>query len=118
MPGSSGTCVPNSARMLGPNHDFQTPPCGPWRAGKTGRGVAALSRWPSSVRSIASTAGTPGPWTYTRASKGVLTILDWKSGKAIYPEAFLQNVAYRHAAARGELPSAQGLIVRLPKRLD
>src|SRR5207253_2254844 len=50
--------------------------------------------------------------------KGVLTILDWKSGKAIYPEAFLQNVAYRHAAARGELPSAQGLIVRLPKRLD
>src|SRR4029434_6902543 len=29
--------------------------------------------------------------------KGVLTVLDWKSGKAIYPEAFLQNVAYRHA---------------------
>src|SRR5882672_7980270 len=31
---------------------------------------------------------------------GVLTVLDWKSGKAIYPEAFLQNVAYRHAATR------------------
>ena len=47
--------------------------------------------------------------------KGVLTILDWKSGKAIYPEAFLQNVAYRHAAKRRGMPSAQGLIVRLPK---
>ncbi len=50
--------------------------------------------------------------------KGVLTVLDWKSGKAIYPEAFLQNLAYRHAAAGAALPSAQGLIVRLPKHLD
>jgi hypothetical protein len=50
--------------------------------------------------------------------RGVLTILDWKSGKAIYPEAFLQNVAYRHAAARLGLPADQGLIVRLPKLLD
>ncbi len=50
--------------------------------------------------------------------KGVLTVLDWKSGRAIYPEAFLQNLAYRHAATRGGLPSTQGLIVRLPKHLD
>jgi len=50
--------------------------------------------------------------------KGVLTVLDWKSGKAIYPEAFLQNLAYRHGATRGGLPSTQGLIVRLPKHLD
>src|SRR3989441_2085225 len=50
--------------------------------------------------------------------KGVLTVLDWKSGRAIYPEALLQNVAYRHAAERGGLPSAQGLIVRLPKQLN
>jgi len=54
---------------------------------------------------------------YARVS-GVLTVLDWKSGKAIYPEAFLQNVAYRHAAARRGMPSAQGLIVRLPKYQD
>src|SRR5262249_4509453 len=33
----------------------------------------------------------------------------------IYAEAFLQNVAYRHAAKRLRMPSAQGLIVRLPK---
>lgn len=50
--------------------------------------------------------------------RGVLTVLDWKSGKAIYSEAFLQNVAYRHAATRGGLPSEQGLIVRLPKQMD
>jgi len=50
--------------------------------------------------------------------KGVLTVLDWKSGKAICPEAFLQNLAYRHAATRAGLPSSEGLIVRLPKRLD
>jgi hypothetical protein len=49
---------------------------------------------------------------------GVATILDWKSGKAIYPEAFLQNVAYRHAAARRGLPTDQGLIVRVPKLVD
>ena len=50
--------------------------------------------------------------------KGVLTVLDWKSGKAIYPEAFLQNLPYRHAATRAGLPSTQGLIVRLPKHLE
>src|SRR5215831_14376460 len=32
--------------------------------------------------------------------------------------AFLQNVAYRHAAARRGLRSAQGLIVRVPKLVD
>src|SRR5262249_31948989 len=50
--------------------------------------------------------------------QGVLTILDWKTGRAIYPEALLQNVAYRHAARRLGLPSSQGLIVRLPKLLE
>src|SRR5713226_8953608 len=49
---------------------------------------------------------------------GVLTVLDWESGESIYPEAFRPNVAYRHAAARQRLPSAQGLIVRLPKLLE
>ena len=47
--------------------------------------------------------------------EGIPTVLDWKSGKAIYAEAYLQNVAYRHAAAGLGLPSVQGLIVRLPK---
>ncbi len=50
--------------------------------------------------------------------KGIPTVLDWKSGRAIYPEAFLQNVAYRHAAAGLGMFAEQGLIVRLPKRLE
>ncbi len=50
--------------------------------------------------------------------EGALTVLDWKSGRAIYPEAFLQNVAYRHAAERRGLPSTQGLIVRVPKLVE
>jgi hypothetical protein len=54
---------------------------------------------------------------YAKVS-GIPTVIDWKSGKAIYPEAFLQNIAYRHAAERLGLPSEQGLIVRLPKLLD
>jgi hypothetical protein len=49
---------------------------------------------------------------------GIPTVIDWKSGKAIYPEAFLQNIAYRHAAERLDLWSEQGLIVRLPKLVD
>jgi len=54
---------------------------------------------------------------YARVA-GILSVIDWKSGKAIYPEAFLQNVAYRHAADRLGLPSEQGLVVRLPKLID
>lgn len=47
---------------------------------------------------------------------GVLTVLDWKSGKAIYPESYLQNAAYRHAIREmGHGDPAQGIIVRLPK---
>ena len=45
-------------------------------------------------------------------------VIDWKSGKAIYPEAFLQNIAYRHAAAHQGLAAEQGIIVRLPKLFD
>ena len=65
-----------------------------------------------------ATCGYAGTLDLYARVRGVLTVLDWKSGKAIYPEAFLQNVAYRHAAVRQGWPSAQGLIVRLPKLLD
>jgi hypothetical protein len=64
------------------------------------------------------TCGYAGTLDLYARVRGVPTVLDWKSGKAIYPEAFLQSVAYRHAAARHGMPSAQGLIVRLPKRVD
>jgi len=50
--------------------------------------------------------------------KGELTVVDYKTGKAIYPEAFLQNVAYRHAGRERGMESAQGIILRLPKILS
>src|ERR1700756_5125870 len=45
---------------------------------------------------------------------GKLTVVDWKTGKAIYPEAYLQNAAYRHALREmGHGDPVQGIIVRL-----
>ncbi len=47
---------------------------------------------------------------------GILTVVDWKTGKAIYPEAFLQNAAYRYAIREmGHGDPKAGMIVRLPK---
>jgi hypothetical protein len=44
------------------------------------------------------------------------TVVDWKTGKAVYPEAHLQNAAYRSAMREMGLGDpAAGLIVRLPK---
>lgn len=49
---------------------------------------------------------------------GLVTLGDYKTGKAIYGEAYLQNRAYRHAAKRLGLDSDQGIILRLPKIMD
>lgn len=57
-------------------------------------------------------AGTPDTVAKVR---GVMTLIDYKTGKAIYPEAFLQNIAYRHACA---IETQQGIILRLPKVVD
>jgi hypothetical protein len=47
---------------------------------------------------------------------GVLTLVDFKTGKAIYPEAFLQSAAYQTALIEmGYVAPSAGLIVRLPK---
>ena len=47
---------------------------------------------------------------------GVLALVDFKTGKAIYAEAYLQNVAYQHALREmGHSVPAAGYIVRLPK---
>ena len=47
----------------------------------------------------------------------VVAVLDWKSGKAIYDEAILQNAAYIEALVEmGHVqPPVWGVIVRLPK---
>ena len=49
--------------------------------------------------------------------EAVFTVGDWKSGKAIYAEALLQNAAYVHALIEmgHATPPVQGCIVRLPK---
>lgn len=50
---------------------------------------------------------------------GVLTVIDWKTGKAIYGEAHLQNAAYRQAIREmGHGDPKQGIIVRLPKNIE
>jgi hypothetical protein len=50
---------------------------------------------------------------------GKPTVVDWKTGKAIYPEAYLQNAAYRHALREmGHGDAVQGIIVRLPKNTE
>lgn len=48
--------------------------------------------------------------------QGVPTLIDFKTGKAIYAEAFLQNVAYQAALTEmGHTTAQAGVIVRLPK---
>jgi hypothetical protein len=91
----------------------------------------AVEAWKDWARSVAleplaiervvtcRACGYAGTLDFYARVGGVPTILlDWRSGRAIYAEAFLQNVAYRHAAAGLGLPSSQGCIVRLPKTVD
>lgn len=48
--------------------------------------------------------------------KTALAVSDWKTGKAVYSESYLQNAAYRHALREmGHGDPELGLIVRLPK---
>src|SRR5215831_9760927 len=42
---------------------------------------------------------------------GRLTLGDYKTDGALYPEHMLQLVAYRHAATQQDLPTTAGLIV-------
>jgi hypothetical protein len=47
---------------------------------------------------------------------GKATVVDFKTGKAVYPEAHLQNAAYRFALREmGHGDAIQGIILRLPK---
>lgn len=51
--------------------------------------------------------------------RGVLTLGDYKTSKAVYAEAYLQNIAYRHALQSCEgVTVERGLILRLPKVID
>lgn len=58
-------------------------------------------------------AGTMDLYGYV---DGKVAVVDWKTGKAVYPEARLQNAAYRYACIEMGLdPPEIGVIVRLPK---
>lgn len=62
------------------------------------------------------TYGYAGTMDLLAEVNGVLTLVDFKTGKAIYGEAHLQNVAYQVALSEmGHSTPAAGLIVRLPK---
>jgi hypothetical protein len=59
-------------------------------------------------------AATLGEWLRTRDA--VTACVDFKSGRAVYPESFLQSCAYSRAVAEmGHGRVDGGLIVRLPK---
>ena len=62
--------------------------------------------------------GYAGTVDWIGTVRGIMTLGDYKTGKAIYPEAYLQNEAYRHAAKRQGFATEQGIIVRLPKTAD
>lgn len=62
------------------------------------------------------TYGYAGTMDLLAEVNGVLTLVDFKTGKSIYGEAHLQNVAYQVALDEmGHSTPAGGLIVRLPK---
>jgi len=65
------------------------------------------------------TYGYAGTMDLLAEVNGKLTVVDWKTGKAIYPESYLQNAAYRHALREmGHGDPVQGIIVRLPKNTE
>lgn len=62
--------------------------------------------------------GYAGTLDWIAKVKGVVTLGDYKTSKAVYAESFLQNIAYRAAAEEGGLSTEAGLVLRLPKTLD
>lgn len=62
------------------------------------------------------THGYAGTMDLLAEVEGVVTLIDWKTGKAVYPEAFLQSAAYQVALTEMDHAKAMaGLVLRLPK---
>lgn len=60
--------------------------------------------------------GIAGTADLIAEKKGKYYVLDWKTGKAIYEESFLQNIAYQHCWTQMEgKRTGGGAVVRLPK---
>lgn len=88
----------------------------------------AWEDWAKSVH-LKPLASEQVVWSLTHGYAGTLdllaevngeqAVLDWKTGKAVYSEAHLQNAAYRHAIREmGHGDPVKGYIVRLPKNTD
>ena len=78
----------------------------------------AVSLEPLAVERIVYSAshGYAGTLDLLAKVEGIVTVIDVKTGKAVYPEAFLQNVAYQMAVGELGIDQPQrGVIVRLPK---
>lgn len=62
------------------------------------------------------THGYAGTMDLLARVDGVLTLIDFKSGRSVYPESFLQAAAYSVALEEmGYLEPLQSIVVRLPK---
>ena len=88
----------------------------------------AWEDWARSVK-LEPIASEQTVWSKTHRYAGTLdllarvngeeAVLDWKTGKAVYSEAHLQNAAYRHAIREmGHGDPKKGFIVRLPKNTE
>lgn len=88
------------------------------------RGVLAWLDWCRDVEFVplAAERRVYCPWcaiagtldTYGKV-QGQLTVVDYKTGKAVYRESHMQIAWYRHLAKREGLDSDGGIILRLPK---
>lgn len=88
--------------------------------------VGAWERWKNTVNFKPLLCEQP-VWSHKYRYAGTMdlmaeingrpTLLDWKTGKKIYQESFLQNAAYRQAVREMGLFDGEidGMIVRLPK---
>jgi hypothetical protein len=94
--------------------------------------VEAFRKWREAVK-LRPVAVERTVWSKTYGYAGTLDVMghlelpgigevfavgDWKTGRAIYESAYLQNAAYAHAVVEMGLaePPVHGVIVRLPKR--
>lgn len=91
-------------------------------------GASAFSAWQKWRESVhlkpiaieqtvwSRTHGFAGTLDLLAEVNGELSVVDWKTGKAVYSEAHLQNSAYRQAIREmGHGNPVKGYIVRLPK---
>lgn len=70
----------------------------------------------STVHGFAGTMDLLADVTIDQTGRRLRALIDWKTGKAIYPESYIQNAAYQVALCEmGHGPIDCGIIVRLPK---